>query len=125
MSYNLPISRNIEDNTLGQVLISVYKFSIMESTIHLVLRDDMAVYMKEFCDNISLNTLWDDAKKDLVFKVAKKDFPSLSDDKILEVWNKNPNMFMSGRLVSIINELESNSVIKSIIRDGKINKITE
>lgn len=122
MEYN----GTFNDNEISEILLKTYAFDIMDKKVYLILTDDMAILMRQFFEKISVgDILWEDAKRDLIIKFGKRDMPSLSDDKILEVWNSNPNMFMRGQLLSTINKLESSADIKNIIRDIKIGKITE
>ena len=115
-----------DDNEIPGMIIKACAFNLMDKKVYLLLTNDMCVLMHHFFDEISTgNILWEDAKEKLIIKIGKRDMPSLSDDKILEVWNSNPNMFMRGQLLTTINKLESSADIKNIIRDIKIGKITE
>ena len=117
---------NYQPNGDHEIVIKIYKFNINESSVFCDLTSDMINDIQDFFDDISTgNILWETAKEKAIVTFGKKEYPEMSEDKILYFWNKNPNMFKRGHLKSVFDQLESSGDIKNIIRDIKINKITK
>lgn len=114
----------LDDGNFPEVKIQIYKFNIMEYSVHCVLLDNQVDIMREFFEEISMGkVLWEDAKQKTLIRLHKAEYPHLSEKEIEKIYKINPNLFI--RSSNVFQDLESSAGIQSIIREIKINQITD
>jgi hypothetical protein len=114
----------IEDDGFPEVKIQVYKFNLMEYTVHCVLLDSQVQVMKEFFEEVSTGKiLWGDAKSKAIMNLHKAEYPNMTESQIEKIYKINPSVFV--RSNSVFRDLEANASIQNIIREIKINQITD
>jgi len=112
------------DDDFPEVNIQVYKFNLMEYTVHCVLLESQVEVMKKFFQEISTGkVLWEIAKSKALIELFKSECPNLTEEQILKMQQFNPGLFV--RSNAVFRDLESNSNIQNIIREFKINQITD
>ena len=112
------------DDDFPEVSIQVYKFNLMEYTVHCVLLESQVEVMKKFFQEISTGkVLWETAKSKALLELFKSECPNLTEEQILKMQQFNPGLFV--RSNAVFRDLESNSNIQNIIREFKINQITD
>lgn len=112
------------DDSFPEIKIQVYKFNIMEYSVHCILLDSQYEVMKEFFEEISTGKiLWEDAKSKAIIKLYKAEYPNMTDEQIDKIYKINPGLFV--RSSNVFRDLEANASIQNIIREIKINQITD
>ena len=96
----------------------------MEYTVHCVLLDSQVNTMREFFEEISTGkVLWETAKSKALMSLIKAEYPRMTDEQISKMKSINPGLFV--RSNSVFSVLEKNYSIQNIIREFKINQITD
>jgi hypothetical protein len=115
---------NYTDDDFPEIKIQVYKFDIMEYSVHCILLDTQYEIMKEFFSEISTGKiLWEDAKSKAIINLHKAEYPDMTESQIERIYKINPNVFV--RSNTVFRDLEANASIQNIIREIKINQITD
>jgi hypothetical protein len=113
-----------DDDGFPEIKIQVYKFNIMEYSVHCILLDTQYEVMKEFFEDISTGKiLWEDAKSKAIMNLHKAEYPNMTEDQIEKIYKINPSVF--ARSNNVFRDLEANASIQNIIREIKINQITD
>jgi hypothetical protein len=121
MNYQTPMSN---DDSFPEIKIQVYKFNIMEYSVHCILLDSQRRVMQEFFEEISTGKiLWEEAKSKAIMNLHKAEYPNMNGSQIEKIFKINPGLF--ARSNNVFRDLESNSSIQNIIREIKINQITD
>jgi hypothetical protein len=80
--------------------------------------------MQEFFEEISTGKiLWEDAKSKAIMNLHKAEYPDMTESQIEKIFKINPGLF--ARCNNVFRDLVSNSSIQNIIREFKINQITD
>ena len=80
--------------------------------------------MKRFFEEISTGkVLWETSKSKALIELFKSEYPNITEVEISKIQQFNPALFI--RSNSIFRDLESNTFIRNIIRELKINQITD
>ena len=121
MNYQTPMSN---DDSFPEIKIQVYKFNIMEYSVHCILLDSQRGVMQEFFEEISTGKiLWEEAKSKAIMNLHKAEYPNMNESQIEKIFKINPGLF--ARSNNVFRDLESNSSIQNIIRGIKINQIID
>ena len=112
------------DDSFPEIKIQVYKFNIMEYSVHCILLDSQRGVMQEFFEEISTGKiLWEEAKSKAIMNLHKAEYPNMNESQIEKIFKINPGLFERNN--NVFRDLESNSSIQNIIREIKINQITD
>ena len=117
-------TQSLPDDEFPEIKIQVYKFDIMEYSVHCILLDNQYEAMKEFFSEISTGKiLWEDAKSKAIMNLHKAEYPNMTEDRIKKINKLNPGVF--ARSNNVFRDLEANASIQNIIRGIKINQIID
>lgn len=112
------------DDGFPEIKIQIYKFNIMEYHVHCVLLDSQREVMQEFFEEVGTGKiLWEDAKSKAIMKLHKAECPTMTEEQITKIYKINPGLFV--RSDTVFRDLEANASIQNIIREIKINQITD
>jgi hypothetical protein len=113
-----------DEDGFPEIKIQVYKFNIMEYSVHCILLDTQYEVMKEFFSEISTGKiLWEDAKSKAIINLHKAEYPDMTESQIEKIYKINPSVFV--RSSNVFRDLETNDSIQNVIREIKINQITD
>lgn len=118
---------NIDDVEFSEFALRVYKFDVMGYVAYCFSYESVVPYMREFFDEVSTGkVLWETAKRNILTKIAKKEFPEMKEEKIIfHINHKGFIGVLGSKLELTFRELESSQSIKNIIREIKINQIVD
>lgn len=103
------------------VEIKVYEFTFKRYKIHCVLEDNQVSIVKGFFEKINNGDDWEQSKLSSMIELIKIRYPEVPIGSY-DILEKN-GMFATVK--HIFTELENNTIIKNIIREGKIDDIIE
>lgn len=114
------VDTNNEWLSTPELEIRLYMFNLKGYKIHSVLQDNQVSILKEFFEKINNGDDWEQSKLSSMIELIKIKYPGVPID-ISSL--KKSFMFLS--LNHIFTEFENSDIIKSIIREGKIDDIIE
>lgn len=107
-----------------EIKIQAYKFNLMEYMVYCVLLESQVDIMKQFFEEISTGkVLWETAKSKALIELFKSEYPNITEEEISKIQQFNPGLLV--RSNTIFRDLESSASIQNIIREFKINQITD
>jgi hypothetical protein len=104
--------------------LSLYNFEFCDEKFPLISLPNHSLYWIDFFTQIeNHNFEYDDAKKNLITSLAILQYPNISEDNIITIWNHSPSFFSSGYISNNFEYLEGDDRFLRLLRQIKIDRI--